>query len=75
MDEETAIKSITILLGHAYTALEDAEKLANEYGLAFNFDPALGMGGTYYSENSKYKPHILRDMGLESGWVSSSSQC
>lgn len=50
------------LVTQAYNAIAEAEKIADQLGVSFDFDVAYGMGGTYYP---KRKPKMTRTAALE----------
>lgn len=70
-------KTVEEAIDAAYEALNIAEKLADERGDGFSFEPAYGMGGTYYTaeETERYDGVGYNLSAGEAGWVSSSEQC
>jgi TorA maturation chaperone TorD len=46
-NQEKANKKIVELVQKSLDILHEAEEIAKEYKLAFNFNPAYGMGGTF----------------------------
>lgn len=65
------------LVQEAREALKAAEKFADEHKLSFTFDPAYGMGGTYYGKGFWDAQKEGDDdwySSQEDGWVCSSSQ-
>lgn len=76
MDKATAAKEIAVLVNNALTAINEAEKLANEHSLDFFFGPAYGMGGTYYGKGSEDVPDYVDGYsGQKFGWAASSQSC
>lgn len=67
------LEEIAVLLNQAQKLVNEAEIIADEYGLEFDLDVGgYGMGGTYYSE--KY----VEEQGsryMEAGWNASSQSC
>lgn len=61
INKEDLLKAITIHLSKAYTEIHQAELIANEYNLSFDWGLAYGMGG-YYN-------------GGRGEWISSTEQC
>lgn len=70
MDKQEAVARIAVLVGAAEENIHEAEKLADEFGLDFDFSPAYGMGGTYYGEGHEYTTQWA-----EQGWNPSSMSC
>lgn len=80
-DIQNAYQKITELVSKSLEKLKEAEKIADEYGLEFTFDPAYGMGGTYcgkgsvkeeYDYSSRKDVEKIRDEGE---WMASSNSC
>ena len=67
--KQDAIAKIAQFTKTAYEALGNAELLANEAGVSFDFSVEYGMGGTYYGnpDDNYYNKR--------QGWQSSSSSC
>jgi len=72
-------KTIDRYLSEAYAALATAQTIADEEGISFRFEPAYGMGGTYYPPQKVKEWDYLRyEYGLDpenGGWISSSQTC
>lgn len=75
-----AYKKISILTKEAYQKIEEAEKIADEFGVDFSFGIAPGMGGCYEPKGSKiskydygYDPE--NPLRLEGKWCPSSHSC
>lgn len=69
-----AMSRINELVKQAHDLIAQAEKIADENKVTFDFSVEYGVGGTYYPKGG------LGDHGEEwessyEGWVSSSSQC
>lgn len=60
-NESEAQEEINKLVARAYDAINQAEALADKFGISFSLDVAYGMGGTYDPE--------------EGEWMSSSESC
>jgi hypothetical protein len=56
MTKEEAVAKIADLVVEAYSAINEAESLADEHGLDFSFSPAYGMGGWYDGEDQCWNP-------------------
>ncbi len=63
-------QKISRLVSEAYELIRQAEALADEAGLSFNFDVSYGMGGTYVSEGA-----AEQEGWKDSGWHASSHSC
>lgn len=68
MTKEEAVSRIAVLVGAARENIHEAEIIADEHGLDFDFNLAYGMGGTYYGEGHEYE-------WVEHGWNPSSMSC
>ena len=67
-----AMEQIAEAVSIAYEAINLAESIADRNDLEFDFSPAYGMGGTYYSEG------YVKNEGLRwssPGWNYSSQSC
>lgn len=62
------LAKMNVLVAKLYKALAEAEAHADTHNLSFNFEPAYGMGGTYYGKNNKHD-------WSEPGWNPSSQNC
>lgn len=60
-NESEAREEINKLVSRAYDTINQAEALADKFGISFGLDVAYGMGGTYDPE--------------EGEWMSSSQSC
>lgn len=60
-------------LDQARQLLKECQALADQHALSFSFNPAYGMGGTYYGKGNE--EWSSSSDGSEGEWVSSSSQC
>lgn len=75
---QKAVAELAEMVKLAEDALARAEKLADESGLSFSFEPAYGMGGTYYGKgkSAQDSPSDPYDWSDDSwGWYSSSQSC
>lgn len=72
-----AQKKINEHVTNAYKEIEAAQKLADEFGIEFEFSLGYGMGGTFYPAKTNNSDWDESDGWTSSyeGWVSSSSQC
>ena len=68
-NKDNAQKEIQQLLSEALKKVREAEELAKQHKLAFHFDVAYGMGGTFNGtgEDSGYNDGV--------GWNPSSHSC
>jgi hypothetical protein len=66
MTKEKALAKIAELVLQAESNISEAEHLAREHELTFDFCPAYGMGGTYNGGNTTW---------LDDGWNPSSMSC
>jgi hypothetical protein len=64
-----ANQQIAELLDGAYTNINKAEAIANEFGLEFDWDLEYGMNGTFYGTG--YKPSWAAS---DDDWISSDNQ-
>lgn len=69
MTKQEATVKIAAKIAIAMAALQEAQTISEESGVEFGFDPAYGMGGTYYPKNHEWHSHD------ESGWYSSTQSC
>lgn len=53
MTREEGTKKIGELVNEAHAALHAAETIADDLGISFDFDPAYGMGGTYFPDRTR----------------------
>lgn len=69
--EKDIAKQIQEFVNQAYAALKAAEDLAKEHGSDFSFNPAYGMGGTFFGTE------FIDNWGdvYPNGWQSSSQSC
>lgn len=67
MDQQEAQKKIAELVETAHKAIKEAEQLAIEHQLTFDFSVSYGMGGTFYGD-SKHEY-------LDTHWHPSSHSC
>lgn len=77
MTKEEAKKKIEELKEKAQRALWDAEIIADEHGITFDFEITYGAGATYYPA-SEVDDWMKEDLGLsddEGAWISSSQMC
>lgn len=77
MNKQEAEAKIKSLKKKAQQALWDAEVLADEHGIVFDFEITYGAGATYYPA-SEVDEWMKEDMGLgedEGAWISSSQMC
>ena len=74
LTKEEANAKIAAFVALAYAALADAETLADDYGLAFSFSPAYGMGGWYASKEAYLKDNYGADYSSDPDWEDSSSE-
>lgn len=75
-DKLTPQQKLAKLVEEAEAALAEAEAFANEHNLTFTFEPAYGMGGTFYPGARCHDDSWLSDhIGSEGGWISSSAEC
>lgn len=65
-----AQKEAQRLVADARALLVEAEKIADEFGISFNFSVAYGMGGTYVGCSKENA-----ESGYDTGWISSSNNC
>lgn len=70
-DSKVAYQQIEKHVKEAYDALDKAKKLADDFGLIFNFDVAYGMSGSYHGKGVREGC----DGSGDQGWYSSSSDC
>lgn len=81
MDKIEAKKKIDELLQKAYDAVSEAESIADEHELRFNFEVSYGMGGTYYGAGTvdvDDDDDWLADYGYSENsgaWLASSQSC
>jgi hypothetical protein len=66
---QEANNEIARLCNEAYKLINQAEKLADEHKLSFDFGVAYGLGGTYIGDEEE------RSEYCNDGWYSSSSSC
>lgn len=71
MNKEKAAAAIADKVNQAEKLISEAEKLADEHGLEFDFSPAYGMGGEYIGKGS---PRLASGWN-EQGWNPSSQSC
>lgn len=77
MTKEEAEKKIKALKKKAQETLWEAEVLADEHGIVFDFEITYGAGATYYPA-SEVDDWMKEDLGLaddEGAWISSSQMC
>lgn len=76
LSEAEASKLISEKTAAAYAAINEAEAIADEYGVDFSFSVSYGMGG-YYSPKPKNDDYNDSSCyGEDSyGWNSSSAYC
>ncbi len=72
MNEQDATAQIAVLVKEAKEKIREAEKIAEESNVEFDFQVAYGMGGTYIP--LKYGTECGYDKD-ETGWRSSSHNC
>ena len=63
-------ETLNARVSEAYAAIADAQKIADDIGVPFNFDLAYGMGGTYIPKGERNPDHFKEGM-----WMSSSMSC
>lgn len=73
--KKRAAEQVSELVQEAYNKLNEAQKIAKEYGIVFSFSPAYGMGGTYYPPRDDDYNDSDEWYGSDEGWVSSSADC
>lgn len=66
--KEKALKEIQRLTSEAMKMVRQAEKLAIEHKLAFDFSVDYGMGGTFFGDGSESCEGVA-------GWCASSHSC
>lgn len=71
--KKIASEKISSLVQQAKNTIAEAEKIADEYNIPFDFSLAYGMGGTYYPVRED--DYDNSDDYYEAGWNSSSSMC
>ena len=79
MDKIEAKKKIDELIKEAYAKVQEAEAIADEHSLTFDFEVEYGMGGTYYGAGSDDDDDgWLDDYGYSEdtgAWLPSSQSC
>jgi len=80
MTQEEAAKVIDKKTTEAMNLIREAEAIADEYGLDFNFDVAYGMGGYYHGRQASADWDSSDEENWDSsdesyGWISSSQGC
>lgn len=77
MTKQEAENKIKALKKKAQEALWEAEVLADEHNIVFDFEITYGAGATYYPA-AEVDDWMKEDLGLEDGegaWISSSQMC
>lgn len=77
MTKQEAQNRIKALQKIAYNALNEAESLADEHDIQFDFTISYGAGATYYPPD-QIDEWMRSDLCIEEGqgaWISSSQQC
>lgn len=77
MTQKEAESKIQDLVAEAESSLGEAEVIADEYGISFDFDITYGAGATYYPAD-EISEWMRDELGIEEGegaWISSSQQC
>ena len=74
-DVKKASEAISEHVAAAYAAIQEAEKLADEFGLEFSFDLTYGMGGTYIGKNYSERAGHDWYSSNEGSWLASSQSC
>jgi hypothetical protein len=83
MTKEEAAAKIKTLVDSAYATIGEAQKLADEHALSFEFSLGYGMGGTYAGVGSQEWVWYSSDAGCvethgpftQGEWYSSSARC
>lgn len=75
-NEKQANEKITSLIQDAYASLNEAESIADKWGLSFSFEVTYGMGGYYTGkvEERWWESDFGYDKGTM-GWLPSSRSC
>lgn len=73
MNKREVISQIASKVDLAMSLIRDAESIADENDVSFNFSLGYGVGGTYYPRSWSSSDCVIG--GMESGWVSSTGQC
>jgi len=77
-NEQEANEEIASLILTAQTAIQNATKIADQYGIYFYFEgPGYGMGGTYKGKppNVNCEEESWETSDEDYGWTSSSDNC
>lgn len=69
--EQEAYKLISEKVDAAYALIKEAEAIADENDVCFDFSLAYGMGGTYIPLPQRMED----DYDLDQGWMASSRSC
>lgn len=75
-NKEQAKKKIDALVQQAHHIIQEAESIADDWKLSFNFEIAYGMGGRYQGDIKQR--WWESDWGLDpgdQGWLPSSRSC
>lgn len=76
MNKQEANAKLAKLLKKVQTSIDEAESLANEFGLTFDSPVGVyGMGGTFYGKGSTDHPAEDWYPSTNDGWQSSSASC